>query len=129
MNFERRFDMTRPCTNCPFRSDDTRIRFSNRQRAEEIEESGYRYGFPCHTTAVHIDDVEPDSPLAGYHFGKGSQHCIGFIMLMLKSGYDAWPGIANDEALADRIRQQVDWDAPVFNSIEAYLEANEGNRV
>lgn len=33
-----RFDLKTPCKNCPFRTDDTAIRFSCRERAEEIEE-------------------------------------------------------------------------------------------
>lgn len=43
---ERRYDMTKPCANCPFRTGQGAIRFANRERAEEIEESAYRHGFP-----------------------------------------------------------------------------------
>ena len=120
---ERRFDMKRPCVNCPFRTDGKAIRFAGRERAEEIEESAYRHGFPCHTTAEYVehgDSGEHD----GFEFGDGSQHCIGYIIMCFKHGYDTWPGIGNDEELADRLQGQVDWQAPVFDSTEEFFEAN-----
>ena len=35
---DTQFRMIRPCTHCPFRTDDQAIRFSGRERPEEIEE-------------------------------------------------------------------------------------------
>ncbi len=35
-----------------------------------------------------------------------------------------WPGIGNDEDLADRLAEQLDWNAPVFETVEEFLEAN-----
>lgn len=123
----RRFDMSRPCLNCPFRKDQTAIRFANRDRAEEIEESAYRHGFPCHTTAELIEQDGFGSQ-DGYHFGENSQHCIGYIIMCFKSGYDTWPGIGNDDDLADRLQHQVDWQAPVFDSAEDFFRANSRTR-
>ena len=36
----------------------------------------------------------------------------------------SWPGIDNDEDLADRLAAQMNWDAPVFQSAEAFIDAN-----
>ena len=125
---QRRYDMVRPCANCPFRTDETAIRFADRERAEEIEESAYRYGFPCHTTGEYIEDDDGYGEQDGFHFGEAGQHCIGYIIMCFQNGYDTWPGIGNDEELANRLQQQVDWKAPVFDNIEAFLEANSSQR-
>lgn len=120
-----RYDLKTPCKHCPFRNDATRIKFSCRERAEEIEESAYRNGFPCHKSADHIEDEDAaDGESGGYVEGEKSQHCVGFIIMQLKGGEDTWPGLDNDEDLAERLRNQVDWDAPVFDSPDDFIEAN-----
>ena len=120
------FDMKRPCLNCPFRTDETAIRFAARERAEEIEETAYRYGFPCHTTAELIEDDEGSSTFV---FGDRSQHCVGYAIMRLKAGdCHGWPGIGNDEDLAARLSERVDFDAPVFDSEEDFFAANTTRR-
>lgn len=124
-----RFNLKRPCRHCPFRTDETAIRFRCRERAEEIEESAYRYGFPCHESADLIEHDDIDYGQDGYVFGQNTQHCVGFIIMQLKSGSGSpWPGIGNDEDLYNRLCGQVDWSAPVFEDTDAFLEANEGER-
>jgi len=121
-----RFDLKVPCKNCPFRSDETGIRFSCRERAEEIEESAYRNGFPCHLSAVVVEDEDTwDGESGGFVAGEETQHCVGYIILQLKDGGGSpWPGIGNDEELLERLESQVDLDAPVFADVDAYLAAN-----
>ena len=121
------FRLKRPCTHCPFRSDATRLRFAARERAEEIEESAYRNGFPCHETALHIeDDVFGDG---GFFFGPDSQHCAGYSIMRLKESEDgAWPGILNDGDVVERLGNHLDFSAPVFETVEQFFEANEGNQ-
>ena len=118
-----RFDLKEPCTHCPFRSDETRITFRGRERAEEIEEIAYRQGFPCHLSA----DCDENS-LTGeetFVFGDQTQHCAGYLLLQLHDGGGTpWPGIRNDDDLADRLAEQLDWNAPVFENVEEFLEAN-----
>lgn len=120
-----RFDLKTPCKNCPFRSDETRIKFSCRERAEEIVESAYRNGFPCHLSADFVEGDEEGNG-EGYVFGEKTQHCVGAIIMFLKEGLNecGWPGIDNDEDLAEQLAQQIDWDAPVFESEEDFIEAN-----
>ncbi len=121
-----RFDLKTPCKNCPFRSDETRIRFSCRERAEEIEESAYRNGFPCHLSAHDTTEDNPDDENGGYVATENSQHCIGFIIMQIKEtgGGSPWPGIRNDEELLERLEAQVDMRAPVFESAEDFFKAN-----
>lgn len=119
-----RFDLKRPCMYCPFRSDGTGLRFACRERAEEVEESAYRNGWPCHESAEMEHDWTGEE--VGYVFGRNTQHCIGYIIMQLKSGGSgsAWPGIDNDEDLLIRLESQIDWDAPVFESEDEFFEAN-----
>ena len=122
-----KFDLKTPCKNCPFRNDKTRITFSCRERAEEIEESAYRNGFPCHLSAVPPDD-DDESDNAGYTAGEETQHCVGYIIMQIKEsgGGTPWPGMGNDEDLLDKLEARVDMNAPVFNDSEEFFAANEG---
>ena len=115
------YDLKTPCKNCPFRNDDTRITFACRERAEEIEEQTYRHGFPCHLSAVCEEYADGEE---GFVPGEGTQHCIGAIIMYMKSGETCWPGIDNDEELVDRLWEQIDIDAPVFDSPDDFLDAN-----
>ena len=112
-----KFNLRSPCKNCPFGDKPTRIVFSCRERAEEIEELAYRRGFPCHLSATLDEDAEE----AGYEFGPETQHCVGAIGMFLNDGYDTWPGIDNRTIRADYTKAQ----AAAFESCEAFFEANE----
>ena len=123
-----RFKVTKPCRNCPFRTDAERIVFGDRNRAEEIEEHAYRRGFACHETAETYED-----PLTGYEsldFGPGSSHCAGYLIMRLKSeggGGAPWPGIDNDDKLSEALVTHLDdWlNQDVFESEEDFFRANE----
>ena len=117
-----RFDLKTPCKNCPFRTDDTRIVFRGRERAEEIAESAYRNGFPCHLSAEYVEDDEYDS--GGYYAVENSQHCVGALMMFAKDGNDTWPGIDNDEDLIANLYDRLDWNAPVFDTEQDFIDAN-----
>lgn len=123
-----RYDLKTPCKNCPFRNDATRIRFACAERAKEIEESAYRRGFPCHLSAEAVEDDDTwDGESGGYYAGENSQHCVGYIIMQIKEGGEGspWPGIGNSETLLDALALRVDMDAPVFDSIEDFIAANE----
>jgi hypothetical protein len=119
-----RFDLKTPCKNCPFRTDETAIRFSCRERAEEIEESAYRRGFPCHLSANDTSDDDEDG---GFEFSSNgnTQHCVGALIMYLKEGELSTPGTGNDEDLFEFLAERVDLNAPVFESIEDFLEASD----
>jgi len=116
------YQLKRPCKNCPFAPTKTRITFRCRERAEEIAESAYRNGFPCHLSAVNIED-EDEYGGGGFVFGPNTQHCVGAIMMFLGEESE-WPGIYNDDELADRLRDYVDWTAPHYETEEDFIAAN-----
>ena len=118
-----RFDLREPCKHCPFRTDETRITFRGRERAEEIEERAYRHGFPCHVSAECEENTLTGEET--FVFGEQTQHCVGYILMQLRDGCGTpWPGIGNDEELADRLAERLDWDAPVFENVQQFIEAN-----
>lgn len=122
-----KFDLKTPCKNCPFRNDATRITFSCEERAEEIAETAYRNGFPCHLSAALIEDEDGEN--GGFVEGENTQHCAGAIIMFLKDGNDCgWPGIDNDQELAETLESQMDMKAPVFESEQAFIEANKKKR-
>lgn len=113
-----RYDLRKPCKNCPFTNGPSRITFRCRERAEEIEESAYRNGFPCHLSAeLHEDE---DGETSGYVPGPNTQHCVGAIGMFLNGGYDTTPGMDNRTIRADYSEAQ----RVAFESVEAFLDAN-----
>lgn len=125
-----RFDLKAPCKNCPFRTDDTGIRFATRDRAAEIAESAYRYGFPCHLSAVDTSEDEDgnENPNGGFEFGPSTQHCAGALIMFMKDDNSCWPGIDNDEELVERLWDQLDFSSPVFESEEEFCNASPKRR-
>jgi hypothetical protein len=119
-----RLQLAKPCKNCPFSVAETRIRFSCRERAEEIEEQAYRNGFPCHLSAT-LDEDDEDG---GYEFGPNTQHCVGAALMFLNAGYDTWPGIDNRELPESWIRKLEPNLHLAFKNEEAFFDANEGER-
>jgi hypothetical protein len=122
---DKGYQLKRPCKNCPFAPTKTRIKFACRERAEEIAESAYRNGFPCHLSALNTED---DHEGGGYVFGADTQHCVGAIMMFLGEN-DCWPGIYNDDELADRLRDHVDWKAPHYETEQDFIDANSSQSV
>lgn len=114
-----RFDLKAPCKNCPFRTDQTAIRFYNHERAEEISESAYRNGFPCHLSAeIDEDDEEP-----GYEFGENTQHCAGALIMFARHGDGTLPFARLSEAKQEAVLDRLDWQAPVYEEERDYLES------
>lgn len=118
-----KFDLKTPCKNCPFRNDETRITFACKERAEEIDEQAYRNGFPCHLSADLQDEDIFEEP--GFIEGDNTQHCVGYLIMMMKSGETEWPGVDNDSELIEKLWDQLDFkNVPVFECRDDFLEAN-----
>lgn len=115
-----RWDLRTPCKNCPFRTDETAIRFATRERAAEIEESAYRHGFPCHLSADFTGDDDEDG---GYVFGDNTQHCAGAAIMYGRNSGGNVPFEHLPEEKQDCISNRLDWSAPVFESEDAFLES------
>jgi hypothetical protein len=74
-----KFDLRRPCDNCPFRTD---INFPlERERVEEIVDSITRQDqtFACHKTTKHCPETGEHIP------SKKEQHCAGALILLEKT--------------------------------------------
>lgn len=109
------FNLKRPCTNCPFRTD---IRpFLNPSRAAEIcnamlvaDES-----FWCHKTIDYGGESEGETT-------KKTQHCAGALILLEKLDRpNQLMRIAERLGMYDRT--QLDMAAPVFESPDEFVEA------
>lgn len=120
-----KFDLKTPCRNCPFRTDETRITFRCRSRAEEIEEIAYRQGFVCHLSA---DECETPDGESYFDFGENSQHCAGALIMYLNEtgGSGNVPFEQLDQEEQDAISERIDWTAPVFETGEDFINANAG---
>lgn len=119
-----RLQLKTPCKNCPFANRPTRITFSCRERAEEIAESAYRNGFPCHLSAhCEEDDEMFEGSEGGFVFKRdgSTQHCAGAIGMFLNDYNETWPGIDNREINSGLWEKAC---AVAFESEEAFLEAN-----
>jgi hypothetical protein len=127
-----RFDLKKPCKNCPFVDGPDRITFSCVERAKEIEEQAYRGGFVCH---VHGESVEEeDDPVGGggiYERRDGSsQHCFGALAMHIQHGGSTVPweqAIEDDDELEERWWNRVNMEAlaTVFEDEDAFFEANQ----
>lgn len=125
-----KFDLIRPCKNCPFANTDTRITFACRERAEEIEELAYRQGFVCHEHSEYIDEDDDYLGEGGFDFRAdgSSQHCFGAIAMYLQEGGSSVPwenAIADDPDIEDRWWKRAEQKAlrTIFSEDE-FLEAN-----
>ncbi len=116
-----KLQLVTPCKNCPFSVSETRIRFSGRERAEEIEEHAYRNGFPCHLSAT-LDEDDEDG---GYEFGPNTQHCAGAILMLVNEGYNTWPGIGNRDLSEKYVERLAPNLHRAFACTEDFLAAND----
>lgn len=128
-----KFDLIRPCENCPFADTPTRIKFAARERAEEIEETAYREGFVCHDHAEFVDEDDEGFREEGFHprLDGSSQHCFGAVAMYLKQSTANVPwqeAIEEDEDLEERWWSRVDMNAlaTIWEDEEAFMDANDG---
>lgn len=123
-----RFDLKVPCKNCPFGTGKHRITFACKERAEEIAESAYRNGFPCHLSAHNTEDDDDDcGEESGFVFARhgNTQHCAGALAMFINDGHDCTPGTGNNEDLFETLRGQlVDAFPIVFETEQDFIEAN-----
>lgn len=120
-----RFQLKKPCKNCPFGIAETRIKFACRERAQEIEELAYRQGFPCHLSAT-LDEEDEDG---GYEFARdgNTQHCAGALGMFINEGYTSTPGTGNNDDLFERLSQTLALKM-CFESSDDFFDANTTDR-
>lgn len=109
------YTRTAPCDNCPFRNDIPA--FLTGERVHEIVYSNGE--FACHKTTVDSEDEEE-----GRIETEKSQHCAGLLILLEKEDRPhQMMRICERLGLYDRSKLKM--DAPVYDSIEEAIEANE----
>lgn len=109
-----KFDLRKPCANCPFRTD---INFPLAQeRVEQIVEAitDLDQTFACHKTVKHDDDGE-------HVHSKNEQHCAGALILLERiQRPNQMMRIAERCGFYDR--HKLEMDAPVFGSADEMIE-------
>ena len=107
-----KFDLTRPCADCPFRTD--KPFYLHPDRAREIAASEGQ--FKCHKTLDYADDDSPSDT-------ENTQACAGAILMQ---EHEERPNqmlrIAERLGLYDATK--MDRSAPVFKSRRAFIAAN-----
>jgi len=122
-----KFDLKKPCKNCPFVDGPNRITFACHDRAIEIEEIAYRQGFVCHLHSECVEDEEES--YFDFSADGNSQHCWGALAMYMQSGSSNVPfeqACDEDENLEERWWDRADMDAldTVFTDETAFIEAN-----
>lgn len=115
-----RFDLKRPCRDCPFRTD---VRgYLTPARAEEITAAVLKGDatFTCHKTLTG-EYVETDDESIYVPGDTGEQHCAGALILEAKAGHPNLPiRLARMTSMLDTDR--LDMTAPVFDTAEEMIE-------
>lgn len=112
-----KYDLKKPCENCPFRND--RPGFLNKARAREIVESitDQDGTFSCHKHNKFADDDSEDAIET-----KDSQHCAGALIFLEKLGRpNQMMRICERLKMYDRHKLQM--DSPVYNSPREFIKA------
>lgn len=111
------FNLTRPCDNCPFRTD---VRpYLKKARVKEIERClvDAQGTFPCHKTTVDSEDGEDDLMA-----GPKSEHCAGAMILL-----ECLERPNQMMRIAERLRMydftKLDMRSPVFKTFTAMRKA------
>src|SRR5262245_45443771 len=118
-----RFDLTRPCADCPFRSDRTFGLLPARVREILGNPKGHKWwpaaSFPCHKTIDYSSDrtIIP----------KTAQQCAGVMAILHREGRP------NDAMqLAERMGMwspsKLDWSAPFYESTQAAIDGQRRKR-
>lgn len=111
------FNLVRPCADCPFRSD--KPFYLGRERRQQIADALLAdKSFDCHKT-VHYEEESWDEQ--GYSRRGDESHCAGATIVLEKEENPnqimRWM-----ERLGAYDRTAMDMDAPVFDTLEDFVE-------
>jgi hypothetical protein len=116
--------LTRPCNNCPFRTDVKP--YIRGDRAAEIADAiTRRQGtFSCHKTVDHGEGREDDDDGDGNHIPSADeQHCAGALIVLEKINQPNQL-MRIYERLHSYDRTKLDMTAPVYDSLTAFVQAH-----
>ena len=113
------FNLTKPCANCPFRTDkDFRL---SAERAEEIADGiTSRQGtFSCHKTVDYSGDSDGDEV-------DKTEHCAG-VLIMLEKMNQPNQMMRWMERIGQYDRTKLKMDSPVFDHTLDFIASNQDN--
>lgn len=111
------FKLTRPCDNCPFRTDIPP--YLNRERATVIANDLQHKTFECHKSAYATQPRTVDGRFAK----RDHSHCAGALIIQEKTNQRGdMQQIAQRLGLYDPGR--LDMTAPVFSTFLEWIKAN-----
>ena len=117
-----KYDLHRPCKDCPFRSD--KEPFIAPSRAREILTGGAE--FACHMTVKYGEEVDEEGEEIANM--SASQHCAG-VLILLEKEERPHQMMRICERIGIYDARKLDMDAPVYDSIEDAVRAHRKKRV
>lgn len=111
------YTQTKPCVQCPFRSDVPA--YLRKARVREIDRALVRGTFPCHKTLDYRESEGRETPK--------TQHCAGALILLEKLERPSQM-MRTAERLGLYDARALNMDAPVFDSFEDMEDAQEETR-
>lgn len=117
-----KYELRRPCNNCPFRTDVEP--FITHGRARELVAALVRSEFTCHKTTVSVDDDEGGSSRID---GPNAQHCAG-ALIMLEHVNQPSQMMRICERIGMYDRSKLDMSSPVYTTPAAFIRAHRKNR-
>ena len=117
------FDLKKPCSDCPFRTDST-VGWLGEKRAEEIIDALFKKDqtFSCHKTVDYEnEDWDEETGERIYQNRAHEQHCAGAMILMEKTETaNQMMRIAERLGIYDRHKLRM--KEPVFDTAEQFVE-------
>lgn len=111
-----KYNLKRPCSNCPFRSD---VHFPmTKARRRDIAKSilNRQETFSCHKTNEFCGDNAIET--------QNSQHCAGAMVILEKMERpNQMMRIAERLGMYDR--ENLDMDSPVYDDLQSWIDAGD----
>jgi hypothetical protein len=117
-----RFDLRGPCEDCPFRKD--KPFYLGGRRAREIADSIVKddTGFTCHKTVIYDYDEDGNDAFDVMTNGRA----CGGVMVMLEKMQMPSQEMRVAHRLGMFDHTKLDMDAPVFDTMNEWVEFQEG---
>jgi hypothetical protein len=115
------YKLTRPCVECPSRTDVPP--YLTAARVREIERGLVRGEFSCHETVDYDRWEDDDEGEPQYNPSGEEEHCAGALILLEKLGRPSQmmrisERLRNKDGSPMYDARKLDMDAPVFDSFE-----------
>lgn len=123
-----KFDLKKPCRECPFRTDSLKG-WLGKERAADIIDGMYvkDQTFSCHKTVEYSEDLDEETGDQLINNRVNEQHCAGAMILMERKGR------ANQlMRIAERLRiydrNKLKMDSPVFQTQKEFIKHHTEHR-